>query len=60
MYKLKIKRMHRVSITTKYFNNTKEVADYLADYLNINNIEQLMREQLETHLKIYLSYKKDN
>lgn len=60
MYKLKIKRMHQVSITTKYFNNTKEVADYLADYLNINNIEQLMREQLETHLKIYLSYKKDN
>lgn len=60
MYKLKIKRMHQTSITTKYFNSTKEVADYLADYLNINNIVQLMREQKEAHLQIYLSYKQDN
>lgn len=60
MYKLKIKRMNQKSITTKYFNSTQEVADYLADNLNINNITQLMREQKETHLQIYLSYKKDN
>ena len=60
MYKLKIKRMHQASITTKYFNSTKEVAEYLAGYLNIKNIEQFTREQKETHLQIYLSYKKDN
>ena len=60
MYKFKIKRMNQKSSTTKYFNSTKEVAEYLADYLNINNIAQLMREQKEAHLQIYLSYKKDN